>query len=65
MCTCTYIIIYVDRNHVGGDTSSYVHNYLLLSGDMKVKEDQTRRLQDPQSESDTDELTTNKDIQFG
>ena len=50
---------------MGGDTSSYVHNYLLLSGDMKVKDDQTRRLQDPQSESDTDKLTTNKDIQFG
>ena len=32
---------------------------------MVVKEDQIRRLQDPQSESDTDELTTNKDIQFG
>ena len=48
-----------------GDTSSYVHNYLFLSGDMIVKEDQTRSLQDPLSESDTDKLTTNKDIQFG
>ena len=32
---------------------------------MLVEEDQTRRLQDPLSESDTDELTTNKDLQFG
>ena len=30
-----------------------------------MKEDQTRRLQDPLSESDTDESTPNKDIQFG
>ena len=30
-----------------------------------VEEDQTRRLQDPLSESDTDESTPNKDIQFG
>ena len=59
--------MYMDRNHVGGDTSSYAHNIniFLLSGNMCVKEDQTRRLQDPLSESDTDELTTNKDIQFG
>ena len=51
-------------------TSSYihVHTFLLLSGDMifnLVEEDQTRRLQDPLSESDTDESTPNKDIQFG
>ena len=32
---------------------------------MVVEQVQTRRLQDPLSESDTDELTTNKDIQFG
>ena len=32
---------------------------------MLVTEDQTRRLQDPLSESDTDESTPNKDIQFG
>jgi neuralized-like protein 4 len=32
---------------------------------MYVTEDQTRRLQDPLSESDTDESTPNKDIQFG
>ena len=57
--------IHVDRNHVGGDTSSYVHNYLLLSGNVLVNEDQTRRLQDPHLEPDTDKLTTNKDIQFG
>ena len=54
---------------MGGHTSSYVHvhvhTFLLLSGDMLVKEDQTRRLQDPLSESDTDESTPNKDIQFG
>ena len=30
-----------------------------------MTEDQTRRLQDPLSESDTDESTQNKDIQFG
>ena len=30
-----------------------------------MEEDQTRRLQDPLSESDTDESTPNKDIQFG
>ena len=30
-----------------------------------MKEDQTRRLQDPLSESGTDESTPNKDIQFG
>ena len=50
-----------------GHTSSYVHvhTFLLLSGDMLVKEHQTRRLQDPLSESDTDESTPNKDIQFG
>ena len=35
------------------------------SGDMVVMEDLTRRLQDPLSESGTDEFTTNKDIQFG
>ena len=39
--------------------------YLLLSGNVLVNEDQTRRLQDPHSEPDTDKLTTNKDIQFG
>ena len=52
---------------MGGRTSSYVHAhiFLLLSGDMLVKEHQTRRLQDPLSESDTDESTQNKDIQFG
>jgi hypothetical protein len=32
---------------------------------MKLTEDQTRRLQGPLSESDTDESTSNKDIQFG
>ena len=50
-----------------GHTSSYVHvhTFLLLSGRMLVKEDQTRGLQDPLSESDTDESTPNKDIQFG
>ena len=32
---------------------------------MLMKEDQIRRLQDPLSESNTDELATNKDIQFG
>ena len=50
-----------------GHTSSYVrvHTFLLLSGHMLVAEDQTRRLQDPLSESDTDESTPNKDIQFG
>ena len=32
---------------------------------MLVEEDQIRRLQDPLSESDTDESTPNKDIQFG
>ena len=41
------------------------YNYLLLSGNMCVSADQTKRLQDPLSESDTDELTANKDIQFG
>ena len=47
-------------------TMSYiVYIFLLLSGRMLVKEDQTRRLQDPLSESDTDESTPNKDIQFG
>ena len=54
---------------MGGHTLNYiqchVHTFLLLSGDMLVKEDQTRRLQDPLSESDTDESTPNKDIQFG
>ena len=30
-----------------------------------MEEDQTRRLQDPLSESDTDESTPNKDIKFG
>ena len=55
----------IDRNHVGGDTSSYVYNYFLLSENMKVREDQIRRLQDPLLESDTDECTTNKVIQFG
>ena len=30
-----------------------------------MKEVQTRRLHDPLSESDTDEFTTNKDVQFG
>ena len=60
-------IINADKSHVGGHTSSYVHVYtfLLLSGRMLVEEDQTRRLQDPLSESDTDESTPNKDIQFG
>ena len=50
-----------------GHTSSYVHvhTFLLLSGRMLVTEDQTRGLQDPLSESDTDESTPNKDIQFG
>ena len=43
----------------------YVNNYLLLSGDMVVKEDQTRRLQDPLSDPDIDEFAPNKDIQFG
>ena len=32
---------------------------------MHVMQDQTRRLQDPLSEPDTDELTPNKDIHFG
>ena len=32
---------------------------------MVVMKDQTRRLQDPLSESDTDESTPNKGIQFG
>ena len=52
---------------MGGHTSSYVHvhTFLLLSGRMVVMEDQIRRLQDPLSESDTDESTPNKDIQFG
>ena len=52
---------------MGGHTSSYVHvhTFLLLSGLKFVEEDQTRRLQDPLSESDTDESTPNKDIQFG
>ena len=52
---------------MGGHTASYIHVYtfLLLSGHMVVEEDQTRRLQDPLSESDTDESTPNKDIQFG
>ena len=52
---------------MGGHTSSYVHvhTFHLLSGRMLVTEDQTRRLQDPLSESDTDESTPNKDIQFG
>ena len=52
---------------MGGHTSSYLHVYtfLLLSGSVLVEEDQTRRLQDPLSESDTDESTPNKDIQFG
>jgi neuralized-like protein 4 len=41
------------------------HTFLLPLGKMYVTEDQTRRLQDPLSESDTDESTPNKDIQFG
>ena len=52
---------------MGGHKSTYVHvhTFLLLSGCILVEEDQTRRLQDPLSESDTDESTQNKDIQFG
>ena len=52
---------------MGGQTSSYVHvhTFLLVSGIMLVTENQIRRLQDPLSESDTDDLTPNKDIQFG
>jgi hypothetical protein len=46
-------------------SSVYVHTFLLLSGELFVTENQTRRLQDPLSESDTDESTPNKDIQFG
>ena len=49
---------------MGGHTSSYIHVHTFLL-DMVVTEDQTRRLQDPLSESDTDESTPNKDIQFG
>ena len=43
----------------------HTSTFLLLSGHIMVTEDQTRRLQDPLSESDTDESTANKDIQFG
>ena len=45
----------------------HVHTFLLLSGCMLVNKVQslTRRLQDPLSESDTDESIPNKDIQFG
>ena len=52
---------------MGGYTSSYVRKctYFFLSDDMLVEEDQIRRLQDPLSQSDTDESTPNKDIQFG
>jgi neuralized-like protein 4 len=47
--------------------NSRTYTFLLLSGNLFVKEDkdQTRRLQDPLSELDTDESTPNKDIQFG
>ena len=41
------------------------YTFLLLLGDMVVMKDQTRRVQDPLSESDTDESTPNKGIQFG
>ena len=37
----------------------------IFSEEMIVVEDQTRRLQDPLSESDTDKSTPNNDIQFG
>jgi hypothetical protein len=56
---------------VGGHTSSnihvhlHAHIFLLPLGQIYVTEHQTRRLQDPLSESDTDESTPNKDIQFG
>jgi hypothetical protein len=45
--------------------NNLVHSFLLLSGKMLVKEDQTRTLPGPLSESDMDEFTPNKDIQFG
>ena len=52
-------------NVLGGRELMTYATFLVLSGYILVKEDQTRRLQDPLSESDTDESTPNKDIQFG